>query len=67
MNTFSLNEKEEKTLEDLLKSLDDVYGKLEDRKISYIFTPTGIGVNITVKLKTSKYNIKKDITDYDSW
>lgn len=33
--------------------------------ISYTFTPTGIGMNITVQCLSCKKT--KDITDYDCW
>jgi hypothetical protein len=71
---FELNEVEKKTLNSIYDAIGVIYsGENENkRKITYCFTPTGIGVHIKVIIKGEdqygfEYKIEKDITDYDSW
>ena len=66
---FTLNEKEQETLNNIIKSLDTIYD-IGELKRTYSFTPTGIGNNVKVGLvgyglnKEKLFEIEKDITDY---
>ncbi|GMQ95321.1 MAG: hypothetical protein BMS9Abin13_434 [Patescibacteria group bacterium] len=71
MHNFSFGEKEKNKLSDWLKehnktcSFADIgnQGAIGGR-ISYIFTPTGIGCVVEVKCACGE---KVDITDYGDW
>ncbi len=66
MESFSLNEKEQKTLDETIQAIKVLHGDV-NYKITYCFTHTGIGVNVKVIIKFGETIIEKDITDYDSW
>lgn len=67
MESFSLNETEQKTLDESIQAIKVLYGDDVNYKITYCFTHTGIGVNVKVIIKFGDNTIEKDITDYDSW
>ena len=67
MARFELNKIEEERLGEAIKAVKTLYGEDVDYKITYCFTPTGIGDNIRVIIKLGEVVIEKDITDYDSW
>lgn len=67
MESFSLNETEQKTLDESIQAIKVLYGDDVNYKITYCFTHTGIGVNVKVIIKFGETIIEKDITDYDSW
>lgn len=67
MESFSLNETEQKTLGEAIQAIKVLYGDDVNYKITYCFTHTGIGVNVKVIIKFGETIIEKDITDYDSW
>lgn len=67
MASFELNKIEEERLSEAIKAVKTLYGEDVDYKITYCFTPTGIGDNIRVIIKLGEVVIEKDITDYDSW
>lgn len=63
MIKFELNEKEEATLKEWQEAIKKVFG--EYGTYEYRFSPTGIGINITVWSDLAKKEI--DLTDVDSW
>ena len=67
MPAFVLNKTELERLEEAIKAVKTLYGEDVNYKITYCFTPTGIGDNVTVIIKVGEVTIEKDITDYDSW
>lgn len=67
MANFKLNEIEEERLREAIKAIKVLYGEDVKYKVTYCFTPTGIGDNITIVLTIGEQKIEKDITDYDSW
>ena len=67
MRSFELNEKEEKRFLSFYNKKKKEWKKKDPEKIiiiTFCFTPTGIGDNITLKCFDGE---EKDITDYDSW
>jgi len=77
---FDLNEKEKNKLIEWIKIHDEecpfshinsyknVYKLVAiGGRISYIFTPTGVGTTIEAKCSCNKGNYSIDLTDYDSW
>ena len=63
MAQFSLSHKEKTEEERFKQMIKELYNDIGP--IEYIFVNTGIGT--VVKLSFTKYNIVKDITDYDSF
>ena len=65
--TFTLNKKEELAAKKFIKSLkrSKIEKEIWGSRVSYTFTPTGIGVAVTVRDCITGET--KDITDYDSW
>lgn len=66
MTTFTISEQDKKKIQEWKKTLPrpDVVGTIGDR-FAYSFTPTGLGVMVTVKDFLSGQVL--DLTDYDSW
>jgi len=64
---FELNEKEKESLKEAIDAVKVLYGQDVDYKLTYCFTPTGIGDNITIIIKVGEQKFEKDITDYGSW
>lgn len=64
---FELSKKEVNTLNEFVKSTIEKYGEPDELKRTYSFTPTGLGFNIKVRLKSELFDLTEDITDYDSW
>lgn len=72
MITFTVGEKEQETLDELIKALLVIYGDYDELKKTYYFTYSGIGIKSGVTLfgfkdKNKIFEISKDITDYESW
>ena len=62
---FGLTTKQEAAIEKWKQSLHRSKKPYYGRDVQYIFTPTGIGIGLTVRdTKTGK---EKDFTDYDVW
>ncbi len=67
---FSLNEKERQNLKEFEDAVKTLYGHETYYIRTFCFTPTGIGDNIEVIIRSKEkglFEVKKDITDYDSW
>ena len=67
---FRLNEKEQQNLKEVEDAVKVLYGHETHYTRTFCFTPTGIGDNVEVIIKSKEkglFEVKKDITDYDSW
>lgn len=62
MKEFILNDNEYKSAKDFIEEHSK---SCKDSYYSYIFTPTGIGIGVSIRCNHCK--VTKDITDYDSW
>jgi hypothetical protein len=70
--TFTIGEKEQENLDNILSALLTIYGDYDELKRTYHFTHSGIGIKTKISLvgykdKIKMFKIDKDITDYDSW
>lgn len=63
VNFFILSVKEKSKLEEWRSAIKTLYGEVG--KLTYSFTPTGIGD--VVKIRSELANVEIDLTDYESW
>lgn len=67
MNTFTLNEEQEKKLSEWLKTRElGKYAGAIGGRFTYSFTPTSIGLIVEVADGMGD-KAKIDLSDYDSW
>lgn len=66
MDTFKLNKKEQVDAHNFINEhLTCTNPTTIGGSISYVFTPTGVGVSVEIQCNICKTKI--DITDYDNW
>jgi hypothetical protein len=70
--TFTVEEKEQETLDNIISALLTIYGDYDELKRTYHFTHTGIGIKTEISLigyknKIQIFKIDRDITNYDNW
>ena len=71
MASFELTKVEQEQIDEIIKSVKVLYGDKVGYSITYCFsTGSGIGIGVEIIIKSTKkdlFEIKKNITDYDSW
>jgi hypothetical protein len=69
--TFELTKIEQERLDEMIQAVKVLHGDKVSYSITYCFsTGSGIGIGIEIIIKSTKkdlFEIKKNITDYDSW
>jgi len=67
--TFELTKLEQERLDEMIHAVQVLHGEKVRYDLTYCFsTGSGIGVEIIIKSKEAGlFEIKKNITDYESW